>query len=617
MPEQRLKGLIRRTWTWRLDQPPNAVWPVLSDTARLNEAAGLPIYQLEETARADGSVSRIGRARIGVVDLEWEELPVEWVQNRRFRQMRVFSKGPFRRFGLTVELEPDGQGTRASYTFEGEPRGILGRLLVGAGLFERTGRTFGRLVASAGSFLSGGREVLFDSAALAPGAAERIEALAERIEAGSYGHGLAQRLAAHVIAAQEVDLARIRPLALARQWGADPRAVIELCLEAARVGLLRLSWGLLCPRCRGAKEMMLALDQLPHGVHCPSCNIDFDSDFSRNVEASFQPAATVRQVADGGFCLSGPQTTPHVVAQQSLEPNERREVAADLTPGEYRLRTLEPGGQSDMSFKGGCFPAVVADGYGVAPGGVAPGELAPSGRIVFINQSQRRLTLVVESRAWVGDALTAHRLSTLQAFRDLFPGQALRAGENMSIDNVALMFTDLEGSTALYRRIGDGPAYRLVREHFAFLADIVRRHEGAVVKTIGDAVMAAFSDPAKAVAAALAVQHKVADFNAAQPGPGVNNGGIIIKMGLHMGPCIVVTLNGRLDYFGTTVNLAARLQGQSGGGDVVVSEPLAVDPEVARRLAPYRASAENAALKGFDSPIPFRRLRHADILAVV
>jgi class 3 adenylate cyclase len=140
---------------------------------------------------------------------------------------------------------------------------------------------------------------------------------------------------------------------------------------------------------------------------------------------------------------------------------------------------------------------------------------------------------------------------------------------------------------------------------------MVRQHEGAVVKTIGDAVMAAFSDPAKAMAAALAVQHRVAAFNAAQPGED-----LIINMGLHLGRCIVVTLNDRLDYFGSMVNMAARLQAQSRGGDVVVSDAMAADPAVAQLLRTYRSSSEHATLKGFASPVSFRRLTHADILAV-
>jgi class 3 adenylate cyclase len=186
---------------------------------------------------------------------------------------------------------------------------------------------------------------------------------------------------------------------------------------------------------------------------------------------------------------------------------------------------------------------------------------------------------------------------------------ALRLSEDVSVVTVALMFTDLEGSTEMYERLGDNLAYRLVREHFAFLLDQVRRHDGKMVKTIGDALMAVFDRPAQAVAAALAVQQNVAAFNARHGGDEM-----VIKMGLHHGPCIAVTINDRVDYFGSTVNLASRLQSQSEGGDVVISQTIAGDPLAARLLAPYRWRDTSATLKGFDRQVGFRRYRHDDLL---
>jgi class 3 adenylate cyclase len=116
--------------------------------------------------------------------------------------------------------------------------------------------------------------------------------------------------------------------------------------------------------------------------------------------------------------------------------------------------------------------------------------------------------------------------------------------------------------------------------------------------------MAAFADPAKAMRAAMAIQRRVAAFNREQDG----GDGIIIKLGLHAGPCIAVTLNERLDYFGSTVNLASRLQGESSGGDIVLSVEMAEDPAVADVLAGHSLSRESVAIRGFDRPIDFHRL---------
>ncbi|MGH6962095.1 MAG: adenylate/guanylate cyclase domain-containing protein, partial [Dongiaceae bacterium] len=103
-----------------------------------------------------------------------------------------------------------------------------------------------------------------------------------------------------------------------------------------------------------------------------------------------------------------------------------------------------------------------------------------------------------------------------------------------------------------------------------------------------------------------AIQSRVAAFNTSH-----GDDAIIIKLGLHRGPCIAVTLNDRLDYFGSTVNLAARLQGQSVGGDIVLSQALAVDAGVQALLADYAVTDETAQIKGFDRPVAFHRLTAA------
>ena len=399
----------------------------------------------------------------------------------------------------------------------------------------------------------------------------------------------------------EVDLWQIRPLKLARDWGIEARAAIELCLQAVTSGLLELHWDLLCPRCRVPKASVVALDQLPTGAHCSSCNIDYERDFSRNVEASFRPTAAVRPIVGGQYCLFGPMSTRHIKVHVTLAAGQSRDLPADLAAGDYRLRTLEPGPERLITWEAGGFPEVIAD-----DDRISAGPPAPLGIVRVNNRSRRASTLIVEERAWVKDALTADRITALQAFRDLFASEALRAGDDVGIGEIALMFTDLKGSTAFYERVGDARAYRLVREHYAFLAARIREHNGAIVKTIGDAVMAAFAEPADAVRAALAIQQKVADFNAGHGGES-----IVIKLGLHKGPCIAVTLNERLDYFGSTVNLAARLQTQSEGGDIVLSRLLAEDPAVAVLLLGREVRDEAATIKGFERPVPFRRVTGA------
>ena len=584
----------RATWTWTFDLPPDELWPVLADTNRFNEAMGLPPYVLEETPQANGTVRRRGKGKAAGFTLEWEEKPYEWIEGRYFRQAREFTKGPFRRFGPVFDLEPDGKGgSRVSYALEYEPLTLMGRLF-GARLAKQAGGVVEKRILEAVAFAKGDRATWFDLAppTLPEGGRERASALAAEIDRSPYGNGLGRPLADLVLGGMATDLAHLKPKKLAHDLKVPQRAAVEACLAATRAGLLAMKWDLLCTNCRGAKLTAAALSELPRGAHCPSCNIDYDRDFEKNVELSFAPAPAVRPLMTGGFCLSGPMATPHVLVQLLLAPGEKRSIALDVPAGSYRLRTLHPGTFVDVEHSGGAFPGlrITATGVEAAP---AAGE---AGTIAFANDADFELAALIEDRTWTREALTAPEVISLQAFRDLFAAATLRPGDEAGVSQVTLLFSDLQGSTALYERVGDAKAYNMVREHFALLASIVRDHDGAVVKTIGDAVMASFGDPAQAVKAALAMQKRIADHD------------LVLKLGIHVGPSVVVNLNDRLDYFGSTVNMAARLQGQSEGGDIVLSRAIAGDPAVRPLLAGLPSREESVPLKGFADPIRFVRL---------
>jgi class 3 adenylate cyclase len=583
----------RATWTWTFDLPPGDLWPVLADTNRFNEAMGLPPYVLEETPQPNGTVLRRGRGKAAGFTLEWDEKPYEWIEGRHFRQAREFTKGPFRRFGPVFDLEPDGKGgSKVSYALEYEPLTLTGRLF-GARLAKQAGGVVEKRILEAVAFAKGERPTWFDIAPpeLPEGARERAAALAAEIDRSPYGNGLGAKLADVVLTGMATDLAHVKPKKLARDLEVPQRAAIEACLAGTRAGLLTMKWDLLCTNCRGAKLTASALSELPRGAHCPSCNIDYDRDFEKNVELSFAPAPAVRPLGVGGFCLSGPMATPHVAVQLLLAPGEKRSVALDLPAGSYRLRTLHPAAFVDVEHLGGAFPGLRVTAKGAEA--TAPGA---AGTIAFVNDAGFELAALIEDRTWTREALTAPEVISLQAFRDLFAAATLRPGDEAGVSQVALLFSDLQGSTALYERVGDAAAFNMVREHFALLASIVRDHDGAVVKTIGDAVMASFGDPAHAVKAALAMQARIVDHE------------LVLKLGVHVGPSVVVTMNDRLDYFGSTVNMAARLQGQSTGGDIVLSRAVADDPAVQPLVATLSSREESVALKGFNESIRFVRL---------
>ncbi|MBC7910364.1 MAG: adenylate/guanylate cyclase domain-containing protein, partial [Pyrinomonadaceae bacterium] len=213
------------------------------------------------------------------------------------------------------------------------------------------------------------------------------------------------------------------------------------------------------------------------------------------------------------------------------------------------------------------------------------------------NSTDNEQLFILERMAWSDQSATAAEVTALQVFRDLFSNEALRPGEQISVGTLTMLFTDLRGSTQLYREIGDAPAFGRVMSHFDVLREIIKEEDGALVKTIGDAVMAVFRRPAAALRAILKAQKILA-------APPDGSLPLMLKVGIHAGPCIAVTLNDRLDYFGGTVNMAARLEGLSTGGDVIISPTVYADPEVAELLEEpvnhLAAEPFEMTLKGFD-----------------
>lgn len=127
--------------------------------------------------------------------------------------------------------------------------------------------------------------------------------------------------------------------------------------------------------------------------------------------------------------------------------------------------------------------------------------------------------------------------------------------------DVSLLFSDIEGSTALNHKLGDEEFVRVIRAHDDIVERTVGRHGGTVVKTQGDGFMAAFRSPADAVGAAVALGPELDAADAI----GVS---LPVRIGVHTGR-VVSTKN---DLFGTNVAMAARVADAARGGEVLVTE---------------------------------------------
>jgi class 3 adenylate cyclase len=203
--------------------------------------------------------------------------------------------------------------------------------------------------------------------------------------------------------------------------------------------------------------------------------------------------------------------------------------------------------------------------------------------------------------------VSALNLVNRPLFREVLGEQTLPGNQSLGVEHLAIFFSDLKGSTALYQRLGDAEAYQLVRQHFTVLFEAVERNGGAAVKTIGDGVMGTFFDNAAAIRGIAESKKGLEDLNR-QAGLKEENR-LRLKAGLHAGACIVVTLNHRLDYFGSTVNIASRLSNMSEGDDLLLSQHVLEDAEAAKQAnALGKLEGLDVLLRGVEQPVQVRRL---------
>ncbi len=132
---------------------------------------------------------------------------------------------------------------------------------------------------------------------------------------------------------------------------------------------------------------------------------------------------------------------------------------------------------------------------------------------------------------------------------------------------VTLLFTDIVGSTTYFEEMGDIAGRQMIQTHNDLLFPVIAEAGGRVIKTIGDSIMASFEDPESGVGCAIAMQKRLAEYNAGRE----KKQKIRVRMGLHFGRAVV----DEKDLFGDVVNTAARVEARADGEEIIISSELA------------------------------------------
>ena len=548
-----------REWLWSFDVPgrPEELWPFLTDTARTNRASGLGEMHYSERNGELHGWHRTAGLRHEFVE-RWQ-----WVAPSRAELVREYSTGLARLLRMLYVLEPRGDGSRFYVYHAWVPRGLLGPLAIRIGMrvFESRFRAVVQRIVD-----TFGRAPLTSATRVEPPTLDderrrRLAVLRDALRGRGVDVGSLDRLIALAESGDELELERIRVRQLARDWGVDERLLLVAALHATRGGLLELTWDIMCPHCRGARQKLANLGEIPERAHCDACDIEFGTDRENAVEVTFRIHPSIRSLEGAVYCSAQPVRRAHIRMSQEVAPGESRPIETALAPGRYRARRRGDEAAAPLVVRPDDEPGqLVHWGADGVPDRV---DVGPAPQFELVAGERASTTFVVEELEWDAGALQPADLFNLQEFRDLFNEQYLAAGVQLHIGEQTVLFTDIVGSTKFYADVGDPTAFALVKKHFADVYAAVAAQSGAVVKTIGDAVMASFSDPPAAVRAAGDIHKKFPD------------GGLRLR----------VSINSGIDYFGGTVNTAAKLQRCAEAGEVALSTAVMSAPGVPDTLS--------------------------------
>ena len=555
-PVHKESRIVTYTFEWELQSSPEALWPFVSNTEKMNRASGLEpvrfeIESVKNEARVPDSPHTTGHQRVAGIALKWKEHPYEWIEGSRHVVLRVFSGGLLRWYVAEVQLERlPGGGTKLRNIVKMEPRGWLAKFIsryeIGIKYKRNLGRVYQRLDKILASGPTPGIDPIDPEIELTPAAKQRIQRASEELMDAGVDPASVEALTSYLARASDQDVARIRPLELAAKFAVPEEAMVEAALRAAKLGVLGMVWDVICPSCKIPSSVVESLAKIEEHGRCKTCNIGFGIDFSRAIELAFRAAPDIREVETRTFCIGGPAHFPHVAAQVRLAPGERFALPLSLGPGYYLLRSPQLTRQHELrvTASGGVRRLDVLLGSPTDVATLTAGDQL----LTLVNPEQREVVVRVERAGDRAFALTAARVMAFQTFRDLFPDQQLAPGRLMAVTQATLLVAQVDDAQTLFRDLGDSKAFPVATRFYELIGALAKEYGGGLIKIFGGLAIAGFERPGPAVEAALALQSAI--------DKDVVTSGLKCRIAVHRGPMMALTQAGRLDYFGQNVELA-------------------------------------------------------------
>ncbi|MDR9415817.1 MAG: adenylate/guanylate cyclase domain-containing protein [Gracilimonas sp.] len=553
-------------WSFDLAASPEDLWPYLSDTNRIFHKLGAnPVRPTAVSRNVPKGYLELSHEKLNSY-VTWVEEPYIWEAPYRFSVLRNYKAGILHSLNISMESKPADWGASVIVKVSIVPSSPLFNFPVKLYTDYLVKRRLNKYLEEVEIAINNDIKPyeLRKKEKLQRATKRKLKDLQNKLIKASKRSRIVFRLMDMLVYAEDEDLQTIHPYALAEYWGEKKFSVLNVFLHAAKLDILDFGWNICCPACKSAKHHFRKMQEARIHLYCDDCEREYTMDLNRNMHLVFKPHPLIRKISAKQYCVGGPQSKPHRVIQQHIDVGSNQYPQIELDEATYLFRTHNHGGHLILHVR-----EDGADNINIILTNDDLGEqeftISTTPNLVIQNHSSKKVVIFLDKVNWKSEAIYASEVCSSLDFKTLFAKETLKETAKVKASEVTMLFTDLMNSTELYLQEGDESAIGRVMGHFKIIQQIVAEERGGIVKTIGDSVMAVFWQPVSALKAVQRIQQIFSNSSAM-------GDDFKIKAGIHFGDCTAVNLNGRIDYFGTTVNIASRLVDHASEKEVMISE---------------------------------------------
>lgn len=529
-------------WEFELESSPEELWPYLSDTSTTNKKLGLPPMEFQEkNGKLFGKTKNVG------IVLEWEEVPWQWKYPEWIRNARIYFKG-FAKYVRAMYLfnKTENKKTKLFIYFGWIPKNIFGKILLKTAM-PRIQKKYSELLKKLDKSIKENKtDQYFEK--IDQNILSKIYKEYQKIQDKKLLENY-KNIWNYIFNQEQNFLNKIRIKKIAKDLNISLEKLLEFFLISTKKGFFLLSWSIICPHCRGIRKELKNLGELPEKVYCEACEIEIESSNYNNIEIIFKIHPSISNIKEELYCAAEPAKKSHILYSQIIEQKQTLKIN-NLTLLDNRTYRIRWKGQKDYAI-------IKIQDYGKEQ--LLINEffqfqnqiisLKKNFELIITNPYEEKKEFILEYFEEDELALRPQELFNFQEFRDLFDEQIIQNNFQLDIGIQYLLLADIVGSTKLYIEKGDSYAFRIVKKFFEKSYEIVKKHKGAIVKTIGDAIFASFSTEENLLNCLFEL-HNI--FKKTEEPK--------IRITINSGKVFAVNLNTGIDYFGSSVNLLAKME---------------------------------------------------------